>query len=230
VFKRKYAKDFDKWRPDFNASVKAQHYANFFSKNVLPALRNYVSTAEIQFVVPLIAKMDCISHFKVLGIFPVKEDTTYVTPYEYVAIEPYLYGTFEKFNSNGGYEDTTAAVLNAFSHWTWHVSGHKFLVCDLQGVQKGHKYVLTDPCIHSVDGRFGLTDLGVVGMERVLSNHVCNTLCHVLGLENPMSGLGRGPHVARRSTQYLFQLSDTDIYRANEARTRYFNLVETLVD
>ncbi|XP_052815089.1 myosin heavy chain kinase D-like [Mya arenaria] len=230
VFKRKYAKYFDRWRPDFNASMKSQHYAEIFTKNVLPALRHIVTTTDIEFIVPLIAKMDSVSHFKVLGLFAVNEDTTYVSPCEYVAIEPYLHGQFEKFNSNGGFEDNTAAVLNTFSHWTWHVSGHKFLVCDLQGVHQGRSYVLTDPCIHSVDGRFGMTDLGVVGMEKVLSNHTCNVLCHKLGLENPMAGLGPGSRSSARATQYVFQLSDTDIYRANEARTRYFTLVKSIVD
>ncbi|XP_045192616.1 myosin heavy chain kinase B-like isoform X2 [Mercenaria mercenaria] len=228
VFKKQYAKYFDKWRPDLAASLKAQKFAAIFSANVLPLLRNYITTQDVEFVIPLIAKMDTLSHFKVLGLFPVNEDNTYVEPYEYVAIEPYLYGTFEKFNSNGGFEDETAAVLNAFSHWTWTASGHKFLVCDLQGVQNGRKYVLTDPCIHSVDGRYGMTDLGVVGMEKVLSNHACNALCHKLGLENPLSGIDLGTRRSR-ATQYIFQLSDTDHFRAAEARTHYFTLAEPLV-
>lgn len=229
VFKKKYAKYFDKWKPDLAASVKAQKFSEIFSNNVLPSLRNFITTQEITFVIPLIARMDTLSHFKVLGLFPVKEDTTYVKPYEHVAIEPHLHGSFEKFNSNGGFEDNTAAVLNTFSHWTWHVSGHKFLVCDLQGVRNGRKYELTDPCIHSVDGRFGMTDLGVVGMEQVLANHDCNILCHTLGLENPLSGIDLGMPKSR-ATQYIFQLSDADVYRANEARTHFFTLVEPIVE
>ena len=229
AFKKKYAKYFDRWRPDFAASVKAKQFAEIFTINILPLLRNYISTVDLEFVVPLIARMDTLSHFKVLGLFPMNEDRTYVTPYEYVAIEPYLHGEFEKFNSNGGYEDNTAAVLNTFSHWTWVVSGHKFLVCDLQGVQKGRQYILTDPCIHSVDGRFGMTDLGVVGMEKVLANHECNILCHKLGLENPMNGLDLGQRRSM-STAYVFQLSEGEMYRANEARTRYFNLVEPAIE
>lgn len=229
VFKKKYAKYFDKWRPDLAASVKAQKYAEAFTLNVLPHLRSYISTVELEFLVPLIARMDTLSHFKVLGLFPTSEDRTYVTPYEYVAIEPFLHGEFEKFNSNGGFEDNTAAVLNTFSHWTWQVSGHRYLVCDLQGVDLPRKYVLTDPCIHSVDGRFGMTDLGVVGMEKVLANHECNILCQKLGLENPMAGLNLGQ---RRSsaTQYIFQLSENEMFRANEARTHYFNLAESSLE
>lgn len=229
AFKKKYARFFDKWRPDLAASIKANKLAEVFTSNILPALRKYIHTNQIEFVIPLIAKMDQLSHFKILGVFAVGEDNTYVTPTEYVAIEPYLHGEFEKFNSNGGYEDNRAAVLNAFSHWTWCITGHRFLVCDLQGVQNGRKYMLTDPCIHSVDGRFGMTDLGVVGMEKVLSSHVCNPICHALGLENPMKDINIG---ARRShaTTYVFELSDEDVFRANEARTHYFTLVEPVLD
>lgn len=229
VFKKKYTKYFDKWRPDLAASVKAQKFAEVFSQNILPALKTCVSTQNIEVVVPLIAKMDTLSHFKVLGLFPVNEDTTYVTPYEYVAIEPFLHGEFEKFNSNCGFEDSSAAVLNAFSHWTWQVSGHKFLVCDLQGVHTGRNYLLTDSCIHSVDGRFGMTDLGVVGMEKVLSGHSCNPICNKLGLENPLFGTNLGARRSRATT-YAFQLSEDDAYRAREGRSRFFTLVEPIIE
>lgn len=228
VFKKKYSKYFESWKPDLEASIKAQRFAEVFTREVLPALRNHISTQCIEFVIPLIARMDTLSHFKVLGLFTVKEDKTYVEPFEHVSIEPYLNGRFEKFNSNAGYEDNSAAVMNAFSHWTWQVSGHKFLVCDLQGVHNGRVYVLTDPCIHSVDGRFGMTDLGVVGMEKFLSNHMCNPVCHKLGLKNPLGGVDLGMRRSR-ATQYIFQLSDSDIYRANEGRTHFFTLVESTV-
>ena len=229
VFKKQYARYFDRWQPDHAASLKAQKMAEIFSQSVLPSLRSYISTTEIEFLIPLIARMDTLSHFKVFGLFAVNEDKTYVNPSEYVAIEQFIPGPFEKFNSNAGYEDKSAAVLNTFSHWTWVATGHKYLVCDLQGVKSGRRYILTDPCIHSVDGRFGMTDLGVVGMEKVLANHECNFLCRKLGLENPM--LGKNIVTRRsRATTYVFQLSDDDIFRANEARTHYFTLVEPLVE
>ncbi|KAL4221608.1 hypothetical protein ACF0H5_019865 [Mactra antiquata] len=229
VFKKKFAKYFDKWRPDHAASTKAQQFGEIFTHNVLPSLRNYLSTTDIEFVIPLIARMDTLSHFKVLGLFSTQKDTTYVTPYEFVAIEPYLHGEFEKYNSNGGYEDNMAAVLNAFSHWTWQVSGHRYLVCDLQGVQNGRKYMLTDPCIHSFDGRFGMTDLGVVGMETFLANHECNLICKKIGLQNPLSGakLDRPGSVA---TAYAFQLSENDERRAREGHTQYFNMEDPIVE
>lgn len=228
VFKKKYAKYFDKWRPDHAASTKAQRFGEIFTQNVLPSLRNLVTTKEIEFVIPLIARMDTLSHFKVLGLFQTQTDTTYVTPCEFVAIEPFLHGKFDKYNSNGGYEDNTAAILNTFSHWTWQVSGHRFLVCDLQGVQNGRKYVLTDPCIHSYDERFGMTDLGVVGMETFLANHDCNIICQRLGLKNPVSG-AKVNLPSSQATAYAFQLSDSDGLRAEQGQTQFFNMEDPIV-
>ena len=51
-------------------------------------------------------------------------------------IEPYLAGEYVKFNSNAGYEldgRVEAAPVIAFGHWVWEKSGHRFLLCDLQG-------------------------------------------------------------------------------------------------
>ena len=51
------------------------------------------------------------------------------------------------------------------------------------------EYKLTDPVVHSVDRLFGATDLGVVGMESVLANHNCNSVCQQLGLQNPLKNV-----------------------------------------
>jgi len=221
VFKRRYAKYFDKtFRPDHAASMKAQQYAETFTENVLPSLQNMISTSKIEFVIPLIAKIDSLSHFKVLGLFPVNEDTTYLAPTEYVAIEPFLHGKYEKFNSNSGYEDTTATLMNAFSHWTWEASGYRYLVCDIQGVENGSKYTLTDPCIHSVGRKYGGTDLGVIGMEKFFEGHDCNVMCETLDLENPMRDV-EPCDVRSRNTTYNFQLDDRELYRARQGRSRY---------
>ena len=48
------------------------------------------------------------------------------------------------------------------------------------------EYKLTDPVVHSVDRLFGAIDLGVVGMESVLANHNCSSICQRLGLQNPL--------------------------------------------
>ncbi|KAF7557839.1 hypothetical protein G7Z17_g357 [Cylindrodendrum hubeiense] len=79
----------------------------------------------------------------------------------YLSFEPYLAGTFIKYNSNYGYVEKSSsqhglnAAAQAFSHFTFERSRGQFLVCDLQGV--GH--MLTDPSIHTLDPqRFELVD------------------------------------------------------------------------
>ncbi|XP_068722429.1 alpha-protein kinase vwkA-like isoform X4 [Montipora capricornis] len=148
----------------------------------------------------------------------------YIWPQDYVAIEPFLEGHYEKFNSNGGYECdmNVSSLLPAFSHWTWHVSGHQYMVCDLQGVKYAHEYKLTDPAIHSVNREFGITDMGVIGMENVLAHHSCNDICRQLGLQNPWKRIPRMPVSGGRRTSYSFELSEEQRRRNRRGENRYF--------
>ena len=51
----------------------------------------------------------------------------------------------------------------------------------------GSRYMLTDPAVHSKTQEYGMTDLGIKGMESVLRGHQCNIICHLLGLTNPFT-------------------------------------------
>jgi myosin-heavy-chain kinase len=63
-------------------------------------------------------------------------------------------------------------VPQAFSHFSWHASKGMFLICDIQGW--GH--VLTDPQIHTVDGKgFGAGNLGFEGIGAFLKWSCLNT-------------------------------------------------------
>lgn len=63
-------------------------------------------------------------------------------------------------------------VPQAFSHFSWHASKGMFLICDIQGW--GH--VLTDPQIHTIDGKgFGAGNLGVDGIGAFLKWPCLNT-------------------------------------------------------
>ncbi|XP_068691898.1 alpha-protein kinase vwkA-like [Montipora foliosa] len=150
-------------------------------------------------------------------------------PQEYVALEPFIPGKYVKFNSNGGWEDQDISqLMPAFSHWTWEISGHKYMVCDLQGVKCQYDYKLTDPVVHSVERLFGLTDLGVVGMESVLANHKCNFICQELRLQNPMKNVyipGKS-----RSTTYSFQLTEEEKMRRQRGRSRYFQVMPAILE
>ncbi|POM78555.1 LOW QUALITY PROTEIN: Protein-kinase-like protein [Phytophthora palmivora] len=92
--------------------------------------------------------------------------------------------TFQASNAN-----TTTISRNtpqAFSHFTYEASNHELLAVDIQGV--GDLY--TDPQIHTLNGHdFGKGNLGVLGFQKFLSSHRCNSICRYLKLPavNPKS-------------------------------------------
>lgn len=102
-----------------------------------------------------------------------------------VGVEPLLHGKYQKHSNNYGFvsqEDRNTP--QAFSHYTYHTSGGKFLVCDIQGVED----IYTDPQIHSVSDRprFGKADMGVEGVRKFFETHRCNAICEFLRL--PVQG------------------------------------------
>ena len=96
---------------------------------------------------------------------------------------------FLKFNCNNGYLwfDTFHATLHAFSHWTWSITKHEYLIVDLQGISLGNCFYLTDPAILSLnDEKFehSVTNLNENGISQFFSTHCCNQICSALGIEN----------------------------------------------
>ncbi|CAN0093175.1 unnamed protein product, partial [Ectocarpus sp. 12 AP-2014] len=100
-----------------------------------------------------------------------------------------------------GFAPRPTDYLQAFSHFSFVRSGHKRLVCDLQGVECpglpdnpfcAGVYELTDPVIHSNSQiarqqMFGRTDLGKKGMHKFFRTHVCNDVCRLLKLPGSRS-------------------------------------------
>ena len=94
-------------------------------------------------------------------------------------------------------------VPQAFTHFTYHCTNRKYMVCDLQGVLNTAVspplYELTDPAIHykSMHGRtnvYGRSDRGVQGMVAFMKTHTCSALCHRLLEATPEAR----PHRANR--------------------------------
>jgi hypothetical protein len=106
--------------------------------------------------------------------------------------EERLEGNWEKYNNNAGMVGpsptkygTNHSIVQAFSHWTFHVSSKKMMVVDCQGVFDAatNSFILTDPAIQCKEViRFGDTNLGQKGMERFCQTHRCNEYCLALGL------------------------------------------------
>ncbi|KAK3329219.1 kinase-like domain-containing protein [Apodospora peruviana] len=71
---------------------------------------------------------------------------------------------YQKFNSNSG-------------HFSYHVSGGNYVLCDLQGGIYQHEVVLSDPVILSRTREYGVTDLGSNGISSFFYYHDCNEYC-----------------------------------------------------
>ncbi|KAH6605829.1 hypothetical protein Trco_004982 [Trichoderma cornu-damae] len=104
--------------------------------------------------------------------------------------EPFIQH-YQKFNSNTGWNDeskTWGEVMQALSHFSYHLSGGNFVLCDLQGGIYQHEIVLSDPVILSRTRQYGVTDLGAEGISSFFARHDCNSFCrpHWTRPVNPM--------------------------------------------
>ncbi|KAK0711792.1 kinase-like domain-containing protein [Lasiosphaeris hirsuta] len=93
--------------------------------------------------------------------------------------EPFIQN-YQKFNSNTGWTDTTrnwSQAMQALSHFSYHISGGNYVLCDLQGGIYQSEAVLSDPAILSRNREYGVTDLGSEGISSFFSQHECNGYC-----------------------------------------------------
>lgn len=93
--------------------------------------------------------------------------------------EPFI-EKYQKLNSNTGWSDDSTPwprVMQALSHYSYHSSGGKLLLCDIQGGVYSNGVVLTDPVIMSTTRTFGPTDLGTTGISSFFAYHKCNEYC-----------------------------------------------------
>lgn len=103
----------------------------------------------------------------------------------YSLVEPLIEGEYMKFNSNTGHADGHD-LMQALSHFSYHHTDGKFLLCDLQGGKHfvpgdgyGYFFLLTDPAICSEhSGTFGPADFGQDGIDNFFGWHKCNGFCN----------------------------------------------------
>ncbi|KAF2109414.1 hypothetical protein BDV96DRAFT_502565 [Lophiotrema nucula] len=118
-----------------------------------------------------------------------KAKTATTSGHNCLSLEPFIEGTYVKYNGNRGYvnsdipNDPFNQAAQAFSHFTFERSKGQLLVSDLQGSGS----VFTDPIIHTLDHkRFMLSDgnLGEDGFKFFFATHVCNDICRRLQLKS----------------------------------------------
>lgn len=93
--------------------------------------------------------------------------------------EPFIQN-YQKFNSNSGWNNdsmTWGEAMQALSHFSYHLSGGNYVLCDLQGGIYQREVVLSDPVILSRNREYGVTDLGPDGISSFFSQHDCNVFC-----------------------------------------------------
>lgn len=96
-----------------------------------------------------------------------------------ILIEPFI-RNYEKFNSNWGWyasSERRGEVMQAVSHFSYHVTGGFCVLCDLQGGIYRHEAILSDPFILSRRREYGVTDHGPEGISSFFHEHVCTEYC-----------------------------------------------------
>lgn len=175
VFKKKIARKSSDLSEDFKNSVYANSVANEFNNSQLG--KNFY---DLIFVIPWAASLEKYARFNLFGFISIRDDDSMakIKQDEWLSIEPYLEGYYEKYVSNTNDTDPhIGKAIPAFMHWNWVYSKGEKVVSDIQGIEKKGYYHLTDPAVQSINGDFGLTDLGPYGILVFLANHEHNEYC-----------------------------------------------------
>ncbi|CAF4525120.1 unnamed protein product [Rotaria sp. Silwood1] len=143
-------------------------------------------------------------------------------PLKIYQVERRMHQEWRKWNNNSGGVSLSeySTILQAFSHWTYHITSGRLMVVDLQGVKVDRAYLLTDPALHCNDllrFRETRTNLSIKGMRQFFRTHVCSDVCAKLNL--PMSNTG--------SNSILFSRSHSLSCNATTKTSDDFNLKTT---
>ncbi|XP_053401400.1 uncharacterized protein LOC123549398 isoform X2 [Mercenaria mercenaria] len=131
------------------------------------------TSCKIRFVVPAVTEIDqraTLTHKKKWE----KEEA--------VVFEEKLKGVFTTFiDKRCNTSANCDLILEAFCHFSLHASGGSFVICGLKGVQTKDtsEFILTNPTIHSREGRFGPKDKRDAGIQDFSNNHTCNEFCRM---------------------------------------------------
>lgn len=143
-------------------------------------------------------------------------------PSKICQVERRMHQEWRKWNNNSGGVSLSeySTILQAFSHWTYHITSGRLMVVDLQGVKVDRAYLLTDPALHCDDllrFRETRTNLGVKGMHQFFRTHVCSDVCSKLNL----------PLTMTTSSTSLLSRSNSLLCNATTKSTHDLNLKTT---
>ncbi len=107
----------------------------------------------------------------------------------YFTVEDYIDKPFRRWSSNDGF--MKSALLDCFSHWTYHKTNTYLIIYDLDGylientADNTVNYLLSDSAIicQSDRSRFTLTNINLVGILDFFRKHECNKICTNLKLK-----------------------------------------------
>jgi len=136
----------------------------------------------------------------------------------HVLVERY-FRDYRIWNSNSGWNDNSSPwgkVMQAVSHFSYHASSGKLLICDLQGgFHSGNKEArepnegptIVSPAFCSVKNNLGISDLGIRGIHTFFYRHKCNEYCNKDWLK-PKGNKEKGKKysriiIERKTTTYL---------------------------
>jgi len=184
MFKHQICWSADKWDQDIRGMKKAKELADEWNDLNLISKRIEVLTGEV------LQQKTGQPHL--IG--------------QYVLVEPFVEGDYQKWNSNSGWVFDDRLSVQAFCHWTYHTTGGQLLFCDAQGVRLDDRYVVTDPCIMShTPGKFGMTDGGREMQLDWLRNHKCNEFCD----PSWPCACGASRRAPVRQSMYVWQVAPT---------------------
>ena len=188
---KEYKHDYQWAQSDWDTSVRLYETANELAEEFNKAMTKDRQTHTVDYEIQKVTEKDRQIHIVDYGIQKVtftSDNTVRPKLNEYVLVEDYLEGEFEKYISNTGWVNQVCCMeyllMPAFTHWSWVHTRGDLMITDLQGVRYDDKYVLTDPCVLSMENKeYGATDNSVIGMALFFSSHVCNSACRELKIK-----------------------------------------------
>ena len=175
VFKKKVAHYLSDFKEDFKNTFYSIKVSEVFN-----SLYSF-SCSELHFNSAYATSLYKHAAFELFGFIPIRDSDSMskIKEREWLAIEPFLDGKYEKYVSNTClyYKDMLDETIPFFMHWNWVYSKGETIISDFQGIKKDNYYELTDPAVQSINREYGEADLGTYGLLAFLVRHKHNQYC-----------------------------------------------------